>query len=251
MTDLLNREIWMIWLTMHRILPALKLLASLVKPDNTLLSDMLSRYQCRREWWKGDDCLSPVDRSKAQDRCPVVLATTDDPDVLRLSALCLFSFIQDKKSIDAVHSRDRLPPWKYTSDRRVRRTIMLNGNGKRAGTARDGPPRPSLLNVAGWVVQFLFREKSTLSSSRWTTSIVRCDGRTRCIHARCCSEIPPSFFSEIQWWTRESDPIDVSRAISSIYNENRIARLHCTADICGEEFRQTKVRQWLIDSDRK
>lgn len=46
------------------------------------------------------------------DPCPVLLIAANDLDVLRLSALRLFSFIQDKKSIDAVHSRDRLPPWK-------------------------------------------------------------------------------------------------------------------------------------------
>lgn len=134
----------MIWLTMYRILPALKWLAPLVKPDNAFLSDLLSRYQCRREprvtkGWQLLVICWPI-KGPGSDLCPVVLATTDDPDVLRLSAHCLFSFIQDKKSIDAVHSRDRLPPWKCTGDRRVRRTIMLNGNRKRA-VPREMDPR--------------------------------------------------------------------------------------------------------------
>lgn len=72
-----------------------------------------------RGWRRGDVRSSP-DELKTQ--VPIHVpgrAAADDPDVLRLSALHLFSFIQDKKSIDVVHSRDRLPPWKCTiSDRR-------------------------------------------------------------------------------------------------------------------------------------
>jgi len=58
------------------------------------------------------------------------------------------------------------------------------------------------------------------------------------------AKFPPIFSPEIQCvMNLESDPIDISRAISSICNENKIARLHYIADICREGFRQMKVRQ--------
>lgn len=115
-----------------------------------------------------------------------MLAAADDLDVLRLSALHLFSFIQDKKSIDAVHGRDRLPPWKLYERSAAARPPYHRAEWKWK-TDEKGSRRTAAAFAAKRervsLVEFLFREKSTLSSSSETDNVNgvarRRDGRTR------------------------------------------------------------------------
>lgn len=84
-------------------------------------------------------------------------------DILRLPVLCLFSFIQDKKSIDRCAPQS--PPTGRNCGRESsppRTFHYADRNGKRAGSPRArGLVRWTL---SRWADGVLFRVKSTLSS---------------------------------------------------------------------------------------